>query len=176
MLKQLLHWADARWGRTASTESGWAGGALERVLCTQSPRFGGMLSVLYAGDKVVAAHFGMRSRKVWHYWWPAYNPDFARYSPGVGLLLEMARSARPLGVETIDLGKGGQPYKQRLKNASVSLAEGTVELLSFSTLPRKLRRNSEDFIRGRPRLLNCARAVARFWRKRLNSPHDNRQP
>ena len=167
MLNQLLLWADARWGRTASTESSWVGGVLERILSTQSPRFCGMLSVLYAGDEAVAAHFGMRSQKVWHYWWPAYNPDFARYSPGIILLLRMAQTAGSLGVATIDLGKGGQPYKQRLKSASAPLAEGTVELLSLSTLPRKISRNSRNFIRKKPMLLNCARAVARLWRKRL---------
>ena len=166
-LRQLLRWADARWGRKTSTESSWVGLTLEGILSTQLPHFSGMLSVLYAGDELVAGDFGMRSCAVWSGWWPAYNPDFARYSPGIILLLELARAAGSFGISTMDLGPGSMPYKERLKTDSVPVARGTVELLSLSTLPRKLKRNTEDFIRKRPMLLNCARAVKRFWRKRV---------
>ena len=30
------------------------------------------------GERLVAAHLGMRSRTVWHYWFPAYDPAFAK--------------------------------------------------------------------------------------------------
>ena len=166
MLWQLLRWADTKRKREIAIADCWAGPALERMLSTQHPEFSGMLSVLYAGEEPVAAHFGIRSREVLHYWWPAYNPRFASYSPGIGLLLEMARSANSLGIQGIDLGIGDHAYKQRLMNASVPLAAGRIDLPSLSTLPRILFHRTEDLLRSNPALLKCARAAARFLRHR----------
>jgi CelD/BcsL family acetyltransferase involved in cellulose biosynthesis len=86
-----------------------------------------VLSTLHAGDRLAAAHFGMRSATVWHWWFPVYDPDLSKYSPGILLLLEMAREARGLGIRVIDFGKGDAEYKERLKTGDLALAEGTVE-------------------------------------------------
>ena len=90
--------------------------------------FAGMLSALYAGEKVVALHMGMRSRCTWHYWFPCYDRDFARYSPGHVLLLEMTRSAEALGIASIDLGPGVGTYKERFSTASKTVAGGVIEV------------------------------------------------
>jgi CelD/BcsL family acetyltransferase involved in cellulose biosynthesis len=89
--------------------------------------FAGVLSTLHAGDRLAAAHLGMRSATVWHWWFPVYDAELSKYSPGILLLLEMAREARGLGITLIDFGKGDAEYKQRLKTGEVALAEGTVE-------------------------------------------------
>jgi CelD/BcsL family acetyltransferase involved in cellulose biosynthesis len=85
-----------------------------------------MLSVLYAGDVVAGVHLGLRSGQVWHSWFPAYNPDLHRYSPGMLLMLELAKAAPALGIAEIDLGKGEARYKQALASGAVSLFEGRV--------------------------------------------------
>ena len=162
MLRQLLRWADTKRQRQVAIADCWAGVALEKMLSTQHSGFNGVLSVLYAGDEPVAAHFGIRSKTILHYWWPAYNPRFASYSPGIALLLEMARAANSMGIQVIDLGMGDHAYKQRLMNASVPLAAGRIELPSFSTLPRFLFHRTEDLIKRNSTLLNCARVAARF--------------
>lgn len=90
-----------------------------------------MLSVLYAGDQVAALHLGMRSRSIWHYWFPSYNQQLKNYSPGLIPLLKMAESAESLGLQAIDLGKGGEKYKQQAMNHAVPLIEGTAELPSL---------------------------------------------
>jgi CelD/BcsL family acetyltransferase involved in cellulose biosynthesis len=69
----------------------------------------------------------MRSRTTWHYWLPAYDRRFAKHSPGLILLLQMTQAAVDLGLERIDLGKGDALYKRRLANASVALAEGSID-------------------------------------------------
>ena len=74
----------------------------------------------------MAAHFSMRSSNVWHYWFPAFDPQFQIYSPGVLLLLEMIAGAPKLGIKTIDFGKGDQDYKLRFANRKVPLIEGAV--------------------------------------------------
>jgi CelD/BcsL family acetyltransferase involved in cellulose biosynthesis len=108
-----------------------------------------MLSLLYAGERLVAGHFGMRGQSVWHYWFPAYDPKMAKYSPGLILLLKMAEHAPSLGVRTIDLGKGMSLYKQRLMNASVPLASGRVES-PWRSIRRQMRRNLRSLVANSP--------------------------
>jgi CelD/BcsL family acetyltransferase involved in cellulose biosynthesis len=48
----------------------------------------------------------MRSKTLWHYWFTAYDPAFAKYSPGTILLLQMAERASELGISAIDMGRG----------------------------------------------------------------------
>jgi CelD/BcsL family acetyltransferase involved in cellulose biosynthesis len=111
----------------------WVVNLLRLIHATQSEEFAGMLSALYAGDELIAAHFGMRSRTVWHYWFPCFRRKFAAYSPGLVLLLEMIRSAPSLGVKLIDFGKGDNLYKQRFMNTAIPIAEGAVTISSFAT-------------------------------------------
>ena len=99
-----------------------------------------MLSLLYAGERLVAGHLGMRGQFVWHYWLPSYDPEMAKYSPGIILLLKMAEHASRVGIHTIDLGLGMSLYKQRLMSDSVTLAGGSVELPSWHSLRRNARR------------------------------------
>ena len=68
--------------------------------------FQGVLSGLYIGEKLVAAHFGMRSRRVLHWWFPAYDPELGKYSPGAQLLLELSRAA----VYVPPIGAGTGPF------------------------------------------------------------------
>ena len=129
MLRTLMRWKGAQYeagGKRNLFTLPWVAGVLERVQAAQGAQFSGLLSVLSAGGEPVAAHLGLRSRTVWHYWLPTYNPAFAQYSPGMLLVLEMAASAAALGVRTIDFGKGRALYKQRLANGTVALAEGVV--------------------------------------------------
>jgi CelD/BcsL family acetyltransferase involved in cellulose biosynthesis len=128
ILSRLLELKAAQW-----TRSGWSGrfkAPWERALTiglvhTDTPAFGGLLSVLRAAGKPVAIHLGPRSRTVWHYWITAYDPEAAHFSPGIVMLEQMARSAQALGLSMIDLGKGEEGYKQRFMTGAVPLAEGT---------------------------------------------------
>jgi CelD/BcsL family acetyltransferase involved in cellulose biosynthesis len=105
---------------------------IEQVHSVHTPQFAGMLSVLYAGDQIAAVHFGMRSRSVWHYWFPIYDERFGKYSPGLLLLLRMAQAASEMGIRRIDLGKGDSVYKGRLSNSAVELADARAELRSLA--------------------------------------------
>jgi CelD/BcsL family acetyltransferase involved in cellulose biosynthesis len=116
-----------RSGRVDRFGISWIREVLQAVHATRDAGFSGMLSTLKAGSETIAAHFGMRSGTVWHYWFPCYDRRFAAWSPGLILLLRMARVAPELGIHTIDLGAGEADYKSRLMNDAVALAEGVVE-------------------------------------------------
>lgn len=101
-----------------------------------SDEFAGMLSVLFIGKNVVSLHFGIRGKDVWHYWFPAYDVKFSKYSPGILLLLRMARACEEMGVKTVDLGQGNASYKMRLCSGANSLMVGSIEKLSAQVLVR----------------------------------------
>ncbi len=92
----------------------------------REPELCGVLSVLWAGDTLAAAHFGMRSADLLHWWFPVYAPALKRYSPGALLLLEIVRAAPAAGIRLIDFGKGAEAYKLRLANGAFEVAEGRV--------------------------------------------------
>ncbi len=104
----------------------WVRQVMDEIRAANAPDFTGILSALYAGDTLIAAHFGMRSGKVMHYWFPWYHTDFAEHSPGLILLAQCARHAAQAGVSAIDLGRGDQPYKLRFATGANQLCEGAV--------------------------------------------------
>ena len=168
LLNQLLAWKTDQFRHNGWLDVfsiHWVRQTVEGIHATQTPEFAGMLSLLYAGDKLVAAHFGMRSATVWHYWFPTYDPAFSKYSPGVILLLKMAESSATLGVNTLDLGCGEHSYKERLMNGFIPTAGGSVELPCLRMAPRILRRNCLKYICNRPGLLHLARQVRRIISK-----------
>jgi CelD/BcsL family acetyltransferase involved in cellulose biosynthesis len=142
LFARLLEWKRVQYAETgvrdvlADAESREL---LEQVYATRGAEFAGALSVLYAGDVVAALHFGLRSASVWHSWFPAYNRELRRYSPGLVLLLELARTASLLGIREIDLGKGEARYKQSFATGSLPLHEGCVGAHALSTLPVRVR-------------------------------------
>jgi CelD/BcsL family acetyltransferase involved in cellulose biosynthesis len=105
----------------------WMRQVVERMIDVSTPTFGGLLSVVYAGDQVAAVHFGMRSGTIWHYWFAAYSHELQRYSPGLIILLEMLKAAPGLGIQTITLGQGDEAYKLRYATGSTPLASGSVD-------------------------------------------------
>jgi CelD/BcsL family acetyltransferase involved in cellulose biosynthesis len=168
LLHQVLRWKSTQYRQTGVPDiftSRWTGELLERILATDSENFAGMLSTLHAGEHLVAAHMGMRSRDVWHWWFPAYDPRFARWSPGLILLLEMARCADGLGLRLIDLGKGDESYKARLTSDAVPLAEGSVTVSRVVGGARRLYRELKGGVRRTP-LAGPAEAVQRSLRHR----------
>jgi CelD/BcsL family acetyltransferase involved in cellulose biosynthesis len=120
---------------------------LEEVLATREPELRGTLSVLYAGEVVAALLLGVRSKTVWHSWFPVFNEGLARYSPGLVLLLELARAGESLGIREIDLGKGDARYKTAFATDAVPLLEGCVGAGVLSALPVRARTSARDALR-----------------------------
>ena len=126
----LLRWKGAQYRGSGLTDPfafRWTRAFLRRVGEADGADFAGVLSSLRVRGRVVAAHLGMRSRAVLHWWFPAYDPAYARYSVGTLLLLRLAEAMAHAGIRTIDLGKGEPAYKQRVMTGRVALREGTVE-------------------------------------------------
>jgi CelD/BcsL family acetyltransferase involved in cellulose biosynthesis len=99
---------------------------MHRLLDTRTDDFAGMLSAVYAGPQLVAAHFGIRAGTVLHWWFPVYAPEVSRYSPGWVLLRAVIAAAPELGLERIDLGRGMDDYKRRAMTGQQTVLQGAV--------------------------------------------------
>jgi CelD/BcsL family acetyltransferase involved in cellulose biosynthesis len=136
---------------------------------TKVDGFEGLVSVLYVGDSIAAAHMGMRSDEVLHWWFPGYEESLSKYSPGGILLLKLAEKMAELGVTTLDLGKGEDPYKTSFMTGAVPLLEGVVDVRSAPALIRRARVNGERWLRRSP-MMEPLRKVVRRVRRGSRSP------
>lgn len=126
----LVSWKRAQYARTGAKGSlmhDWAAEALRHLFNERSSGFAGMLSTLYAGDRLIAVHAGMRSATAWHYWFPAYDAELAHHSPGLVLMHEMCRWAASAGLARIDLGPGDGAHKDLFATSAVPVAIGRVD-------------------------------------------------
>lgn len=128
-LRTLMEWKSAQYRRTGRMDRfarSWIVELVNHLFEVREEHFTGVLSVVYAGDRPVAAHFGPRSRSVLAAWFTAYDPDFHRYSPGLMMHLRMAEAAGRDGVQLMDMGRGEKEYKDWLKTRELRVAEGLV--------------------------------------------------
>jgi CelD/BcsL family acetyltransferase involved in cellulose biosynthesis len=102
----------------------WTRALLHGLLQSRDPACTGLLSVLRAGDTWIAAHFGLRSGSLLHHWFPVYNPELSRFSPGRLLLVLMIQASHPQGITAYDFGAGDQDYKRDFATARYSLLRG----------------------------------------------------
>jgi len=84
----------------------------------------GMISAIFSGTEPVAIHFGLVAAKTLHYWFPVYNTNYSRYSPGRLLYKYIIDSMPNLGLKVIDHGAGDANYKIDLSNESYKVYAG----------------------------------------------------
>jgi CelD/BcsL family acetyltransferase involved in cellulose biosynthesis len=138
---RLVEWKRAQYLRTntrGSMQHEWGLEVLRRLMQVQGAEFSGTLSALYAGDRLIAAHAGMRSATVWHYWYPAYDPELGRHSPGLVLMFEMCRWAAGAGLNRIDLGPGEGAHKDLFATSETSVGVGQVVVSSSASFLSRL--------------------------------------
>lgn len=129
-VQALVTWKSSQHKRTRRLQVfrfPWVVELMNCVQATQGKMFAGVVSALYAGNRLIAVHFGIRSRKALHIWFPAFDRAFEKYSPGLILLIHLARAAAEEGIERIDFGKGSERYKTSLKTGDTPIAMGVVD-------------------------------------------------
>ncbi|WP_149179129.1 GNAT family N-acetyltransferase [Streptomyces sp. TRM49041] len=163
-LRTLMRWKSAQYRRTGRRDrfaQEWISGLVRQLhRHTRGPGCCGTLSVLYVGEQPVAAHFGLRSRTVLSCWFPAYDPAFAKFSPGLILHLRMAEAAAREGIGLLDLGRGAAEYKDSLKTGELRVHEGACTRpgvrAGLHWLGRAPVRRAHSYVRNRPRLAGYA--------------------
>jgi CelD/BcsL family acetyltransferase involved in cellulose biosynthesis len=128
-LRALMGWKSDQYRRNGWVDvfdRPWLVDLVDYLFMAHGDGFGGLLSVLYAGEAPVAAHFGLRSGHMLAHWFPAYDQHYGKQSPGLIQHLRMAEETTTLGIHLIDMGTGVERYKQTLKSHDIFVAEGVV--------------------------------------------------
>ncbi|WP_461082116.1 GNAT family N-acetyltransferase [Streptomyces deserti] len=173
-LRALMEWKSAQYRRTGRRDrfaQEWITRLVGLLSESDEPECRGVLSVLYAAGRPVAAHFGLRSRTVLSWWFPAYDRAYGKYSPGLVLQLRMLEAAAADGIRMVDLGSGAARYKESFKTRDLRVYEGAVVRRgpggAVHWLRREPARAARRFVRHRPRLAGAAsRALAEVGRLR----------
>lgn len=153
----------------------WTRDLLTQVLRRRSAHFAGVMVGLYAAEQLVALQLGMTSRDTFHVWFIAYNPALSQlgnFSPGLTLLVELARTAPSLGLRTIDLGKGTEAFKSKFMSAAVALAEGFVDQRLIHRAWKRAYWKTRNMVRSSPLRLpakKLASYIAPWYSARLFS-------
>jgi CelD/BcsL family acetyltransferase involved in cellulose biosynthesis len=151
VLRTLLAWKSAQYRRTGRSDrfaQAWIVALVEQLAATRADTCTGRLSVLYAGSRPVAAHFGVASTRVLPTWFPAHDPQFACHSPGLLLHLGMAEAAAAQGIERMDLGRGPEDHKDWLKTSDASVGEGRITLRGRAAVLHWIRRAPVSHLRN----------------------------
>ncbi|MCB2106388.1 MAG: GNAT family N-acetyltransferase [Rhodobacteraceae bacterium] len=75
------------------------------------------VSELCADEDVIASHIGLLGQGTLNYWFPVYEPDLRKYSPGRLLLWHTIQHAKDDGITLINRGEGDTQAKRDFSNA-----------------------------------------------------------
>lgn len=122
----------SEWKQTQYTETGklnvfgidWVDQVLGSLHEREGEEFSGLTASLWFGDRLAAVEFGLVAGDVYHSWFPAYDPELAKYSPGLLLLHGLFEQAHTRGLSRIDLGRGGGHYKKYYSSYEIPLETG----------------------------------------------------
>ena len=153
VLEQLIEMKRAKYQRSNTFDIlsvSWAADLLREISTVDKPGFKGLLSALWAGDELVACHFGMLTDNTLHYWFPIFDPKYAKYSPGTELLLSVTEEASRQGVSKVDLGYGDDAYKFKFCNATDKVICGRMTFSRFAFRLAKQRYEIRQKLKGIP--------------------------
>ncbi|MFI6788135.1 GNAT family N-acetyltransferase [Nonomuraea sp. NPDC050383] len=174
VLRVLLGWKSDQYRRTGRVDrfaQPWIVELIDLMHAERSADFGGVLTMLYSGEAPVAGHFGLRTATTLVGWFPAYDTEYARYSPGIVHHLRMAEAAAEAGLLMVDMGKGGKEYKDWLKSGELYVSEGRVSRPSAAAAVHWMGRTpfnkARTIVMDRPSLYRAAdRVLKGFGRVR----------
>lgn len=127
---------------------------------------------LWAGDTLVAAHIGMRHEGRYSWWFPAYEPDYERFSPGRVLLVALLKDSYDRGDTEFDFLLGDEEYKWHFAT-DVRLVDSVGSPSLSLRLDRMMKQAGQRF----PRARNEAKKVrARVRARRANRSRTRSTP
>ena len=148
ILERLIELKSGKYQRTNTFDIlsvQWAANLLRELQDVKHPNFQGILQTMWAGDELVCVHFGMLTGKTLHYWFPIFDHQYARYSPGTEMMMRVAEECCERGIEKLDLGYGDDPWKFRFCNGNTEVLNGQV---NFNPIELKLAR-TRHFVRNK---------------------------
>lgn len=167
-LIELKREAYARAGHYDIFELEWPKTLLRNLFATGDDNARGILSTLSIGEDVAAICYCMRSNTALHYWFPAYEAQFAKQKPGLALLFSLSKWASIEGMNELHLGLGDAQYKRQLASWMMPVRAGALAL----SAPQQFATGFTAWgnrVEGRNRLLDMpAKSVRKYERIALS--------
>jgi CelD/BcsL family acetyltransferase involved in cellulose biosynthesis len=142
---------------------GWTLELLRQLAGFQDKGFGLRIGVHREGETIVAAEICLIRGDYMHMWFPAFDPAYSRYAPGIWLALDMMQHANGFGVKYVDFGYGSEAYKDTLTEPAHLCAEGHISYGAGAVLGRAFEAVLER-VPASERILGIRQSV----RRRLN--------
>ena len=123
----LLRWKREQLHRTGGHDflrPEWTVQLLRNLFALRTGDFQGLMLCVYAGDRLVAGHFGVRLGEVYHPWIASTDPELAAWSPGQTFLNQAILAMPSLGLRRYDLGPGHDHYKRPWATTQTAIGEG----------------------------------------------------
>lgn len=183
-LGRMIEWKSEQYRRTGRPDRFANSSTVQLVrelAKTSAPDLSGTLMTLYAGDRLAAVEFSLRSQTTLAGWFPAHDCELSRYSPGSIRTLCTIEAAGLAGLQRYDLGKGDEAYKSWLKTGDLQVCEGwVVRPVALGYLRRAMsmpRQMLLDAVLRHPRLRRGARVtLARLGSARVTLERKMRPP
>lgn len=154
-LARLLAWKSRQLrasGRHDVLGSLWARRLIRRLRNGTPDRLYARLSSLYVDGELAAAELNLQSGDYVHGWLAAYDPCFAKYSPGHLLVRLILEAMAEGGLTTYNSGVGHHHYKKYFANHSIEVRSGALRAagtsFSFTGLPSQVWRSAERLSPG----------------------------
>jgi len=126
-LRTLMAWKTDQCRRnnwSSPLDRPWVADVFEYLLNADSANFQSILSVMYAGDSPVSAHFDLRTGNTLAIWLLAYETSFSKWSPGMLHNIQLVEDAALRGVTEVNFGRGTEQYKELLSTDTLTVARG----------------------------------------------------
>lgn len=123
----LIDWKREQLIRTGGHDylrADWTRELMADLFQTREGAMRGLMIGLYAGDTLVAGHFGVRQGQTYHPWIASTNPEHAAWSPGQIFFLRAIAAMPEMGLTRYDLGPGHDHYKRAYALNTISIGEG----------------------------------------------------
>jgi CelD/BcsL family acetyltransferase involved in cellulose biosynthesis len=149
-------------------EVDWVLALLDRLRAESFDDVRGALSAMWVGDRLAAAHLGLRNDHALHFWFPGFERSLSRYSPGLVMVLEMMKACADQGVTRIHLGRGVEQFKLGLMTGGVRLATGSVQRSVSSWVLGSAWYRTRQWLRASPlrSAVQVPRRILRNWQHR----------
>ncbi len=133
--ERLIGWKREQFVRTGLHDFlavPWAAALMRGLFASRTDAFGGQMISLYAGERLVAAHFGARQGGWFHPWISAFDPDLRAHSPGTVHQVEAIGAMTGLGLHTYDLGPGEDHWKSPFTHGEETIGAGLAVAPNFA--------------------------------------------
>lgn len=112
-----------------------------------------VLTRMMASERAIAWNYGFQFHGTWFWYQPTFDTGLEKYSPGFCLLAKIVEeAAENPEIAVVDLGLGGEGYKERFANQTRETLHVTLQTAARGHFREMLRYHAATFIKASPKM------------------------